>query len=72
MQESTKENKPVIINTVKGRIGTEGNSQDRFFPVDPEGEPIIPIKKPTAPVYDEKGKLITPPPSTGDIVDLEA
>ena len=72
MPESTEENKPVIIGTIKGRIGTKENSQGRFFPVDPDGKPIISIEDPPGSVYDEKGKPQPLHSSTGIIVDIEA
>lgn len=71
MPESTEEGKPVIIDTVRGKIGTERSSQDRFFPVYPKGKPIISIKNAPGPIYDEQGKPITEP-LLGNVVDVKA
>ncbi len=70
MPKSTKEGKPVIIDTVKGKTGTEGDTQDKFFPVDLNGKPIIPKKEVPKLVYDKQGKPIIYPLS-GKIVDVE-
>lgn len=70
MPESTEEKKPIILGTIKGKTGTENNSQDHFFPVDPDGKPIIPKEKVPEPVYDENGNL-TKEPLLGNVVDVE-
>lgn len=69
MPESTEEKKPVIIDTVRGRTGTEGNSQDHFFPVNLDGKPIILGNAPEL-VYDKQGKPKTEP-LLGNLVDVK-
>lgn len=69
MPGSTEEAKPVVIDTIKGKTGTENNSQDHFFPVDSNGKPII-LGNDPEPVYDENGKPI-PEPLLGNVVDVK-
>lgn len=75
MPESTEEGKPVI-ETVMGIVGKVSGKNPKFrnpfHPINPNGEPIIPIEEVLESVYNDKGESQTIPLSTGNIVDLEA
>ncbi|RJQ27995.1 hypothetical protein C4577_00280 [Candidatus Parcubacteria bacterium] len=59
---------PEIIDTIKGKKG----DNDLFYPVEKDGKPFSPIRKPEVEGYDNEGNPKTFPVPKGNIVDTEA